>query len=103
MKFFSTNKFAIFNTCAKINIEFFRKMQNLVWFFQHVCKNLIKLFYKMQKLLWFFQQVCKHFQQISVLDASFFWFFWKQMQKSNLFFLIHMQKLQNFILKNLLK
>ena len=32
----------------------------------------------------------------------FSWFFWKQMQKSNLFFLIHMQKLQNFIVKNLL-
>ena len=25
-KVFSTNKFAIFNTCAKINSEFFRKM-----------------------------------------------------------------------------
>ena len=29
-KVFSTNKFAIFNTCAKINSEFFRNMQNLV-------------------------------------------------------------------------
>ena len=29
-KVFSTNKFAIFNTCAKINTEFIRKMQILV-------------------------------------------------------------------------
>ena len=57
----------------------------------------------MQKPFWFFQQVGKNFQQIFVLDANFSWFFWKQMQNSNLFFLMHMQKLQNFIVKNLLK
>ena len=56
----------------------------------------------MQKLFWFFQQVCKYFQQFFVSDASFSCFLLETNAKSNLFFLIHMQNLQNFIVKNLL-
>ena len=56
----------------------------------------------MQKLFWFFQQVCKNFQQFFVLDASFSWFFLKTNAKISLIFLIHMQKWQKFIVKNLL-
>ena len=65
-KVFSTNKFAIFNTCAKINSQedFFRKKQ--------ILQKLNLTFLQDAKTVLVFQQVCKNVQQIFVLDASFF-------------------------------
>ena len=77
-------------------------MQNFLDFFKQVCKRNYEKFRMLQNLLKIFFTCMRNFLTKFFAGCKFFPIFKKNMQNTYLFFLMQMQKTQNFFVKNLL-